>query len=360
MIDFLHAWYLRHFTDPQAVLLAIFLLLCALVLWLAGGLLMPLLVALVLAYLLEGLVGKIQRLPLSRRLAVCSVFSIFILFLILAVLWLLPILFQEFSRFFSDLPRMINNGQALLLRLPERYPNLFPEDTVRQLTDAIRQEMTSLGQDMLSRSVESIPIVVTALVYLVLVPLLIFFLLADKSLITQWCSRFLPNERPLIDQVWQEMDAQMGNYIRGKCFEILVVGVLTYILFAVFGLNYAPLLAILVGLSVLVPYVGAAVVTIPIVFVAYAQWGLGSDFYWVLGSYLVLQFLDGNVLVPILFSEAVNLHPIAIIIAILLFGGLWGFWGVFFAIPLATLVKAVLNAWPDVDKSSQAVAVSAD
>ena len=63
-------------------------------------------------------------------------------------------------------------------------------------------------------------------------------------------------------------------------------------------------------------------------------------------SYFVIQFLDGNVLVPILFSEAVNLHPLAIIVAILVFGGLWGFWGVFFAIPLATLVKALINVWP--------------
>ncbi|MNT53842.1 hypothetical protein D3C72_1909530 [compost metagenome] len=68
-------------------------------------------------------------------------------------------------------------------------------------------------------------------------------------------------------------------------------------------------------------------------------------------AYLVIQALDGNLLVPLLFSEAVNLHPVAIIIAVLVFGGLWGFWGVFFAIPLATLVKAVLNAWPKRDET---------
>jgi len=62
--------------------------------------------------------------------------------------------------------------------------------------------------------------------------------------------------------------------------------------------------------------------------------------------YGVIQFVDGNILVPLLFSEAVNLHPVAIITAILLFGGMWGLWGVFFAIPLATLIKAVINAWP--------------
>jgi putative permease len=72
-------------------------------------------------------------------------------------------------------------------------------------------------------------------------------------------------------------------------------------------------------------------------------------------AYLVIQALDGNVLVPLLFGEVVNLHPIAIIVAILVFGGLWGFWGVFFAIPLATLVNAVLRAWP----SSKTVPVAA-
>jgi putative permease len=113
------------------------------------------------------------------------------------------------------------------------------------------------------------------------------------------------------------------------------------------GLNYAALLALLVGLSVLIPYIGASVVTLPVLLVGYMQWGYSAEFLWLFFTYGVIQFFDGNVLVPLLFSEVVNLHPIAIIVAVLLFGGIWGFWGVFFAIPLATLVKAVFNAWPD-------------
>jgi putative permease len=83
--------------------------------------------------------------------------------------------------------------------------------------------------------------------------------------------------------------------------------------------------------------------------IAWFQWGWSADFGWLLLSYFVLQILDGYLLVPLLFSEVVNLHPVAIIIAILVFGGLWGFWGVFFAIPLATLVQAVMQAWPRKD-----------
>ncbi|MDO6748829.1 AI-2E family transporter, partial [Gilvimarinus sp. 1_MG-2023] len=101
-----------------------------------------------------------------------------------------------------------------------------------------------------------------------------------------------------------------------------------------------------VGLSVLVPYIGAAVVTIPIALVGYMQWGWNNDFFYLMTVYGIIQALDGNVLVPLLFSEVVNLHPVAIIVAVLVFGGVWGFWGVFFAIPLATLLKAVIQSWP--------------
>jgi putative permease len=101
-----------------------------------------------------------------------------------------------------------------------------------------------------------------------------------------------------------------------------------------------------VGLSVIIPYIGATLVTIPVVLVAFIQWGIGNEFYTVVIVYFVIQALDGNVLVPLLFSEAVNLHPVAIILAVLFFGGIWGLWGVFFAIPLATLIKAIMNAWP--------------
>ncbi len=175
----------------------------------------------------------------------------------------------------------------------------------------------------------------------------------DKATIIDWLGHFLPKDRRLLNEVWIEMDLQIGNYVRGKFNEIIIVGALSYVLFVILDLNYAPLLALLVGLSVLIPYIGAAVVTLPVALVGYFQWSVSSDFYWLMTSYFVLQFLDGNVLVPILFAEAVKLHPIAIIVAILVFGGLWGFWGVFFAIPLATLVKALINVWPTQEYAAQ-------
>ena len=101
------------------------------------------------------------------------------------------------------------------------------------------------------------------------------------------------------------------------------------------------------------PYIGAAVVTIPVIFVGLAQWGVSPEFWYAMIAYGIVQALDGNLLVPLLFSEAVDLNPVYIIIAVLFFGGLWGFWGVFFAIPLAALVKAVLAAWSTPEQTAE-------
>ena len=346
MFEFISRWYRRYFTDPQASLLVVLLVVSVVILVTMGKMLAPLLAALVIAYLLEGAVSKLQKKKMPRFWAVNLVYLIFVAFMMFILFILLPILSRQISQFFQEVPDMISNGQALLLRLPEQYPELISVEYIGELISTIQGGLSDLGQNVLSVSVASIPAIITILVYLVLVPLMIFFFLKDKAMIIDWMGRFLPKERQLVNEIWTEMDGQIGNYVRGKSNEILIVGSVSYIAFVILGLNYASLLAMIVGLSVLIPYIGAAVVTLPIAFVAYFQWGLSSDFVWLMVCYGIIQFLDGNILVPILFSEAVNLHPVAIIVAILVFGGLWGFWGVFFAIPLATLVKALINVWP--------------
>lgn len=358
MLDFISTWYRRYFTDPQASLLAVLLVLASVVVFSMGKMLAPLLAAIILAYLLEAPIQKLQNRNTPRIIAVNLIFVVFMAFMVFFLLGMLPILTRQISQFFQEVPDMINNGQDLLLRLPTQYPDFVSEEAVWEFIGTIRGGMSSLGQNVLSFSVASIPALITVLVYLVLVPLMIFFFLKDKKVILDWLSRFLPSDRHLVTEVWHEMDGQIGNYVRGKVYEIIIVGGISYVVFQIMGLNYSPLLAFAVGLSVLIPYIGAATVTLPVALVGYFQWGLSSDFTWLMVWYLVIQFLDGNVLVPILFSEAVNLHPIAIIVAILVFGGLWGFWGVFFAIPLATLVKALINVWPTTEDGSEEIATN--
>ncbi|TCK17411.1 putative permease [Thiogranum longum] len=345
-MEVIRQWFRRHFSDPQVVILALVLLLGFVVVITMGKMLAPVLAALVLAYLLEGVVTAMQRLGAPRLVAVILVFLVFIIVLVFALLGLLPKLSYQVTQLFQQLPNIIGKGQDVIMHLPEQYPGLVSEAQVADLMNAIRAELGGLGQRVVSVSMASVFGIMMIMVYLILVPLLVFFFLKDKQRIIEWFQGYLPKERALTTRVWQDVNVQIANYVRGKAWEILIVGGVSYITFTIMGLQYAVLLSTLVGLSVIIPYIGAAAVTLPIAAIAFFQWGWSSDSWYVLLAYGVIQALDGNILVPLLFSEVVNLHPVAIIIAVVVFGGLWGFWGVFFAIPLATLVQAVLKAWP--------------
>lgn len=346
MLDYFKAWFQRNFSNPQVIILSALLLLGFLVVIFMGQMLAPFLASIVVAYLLESLVALLRRCGSPRMLAVNVVFIGFLAILIFLTVGLIPLLSSQLSQLLHDLPTMVSKGQQLLLQLPQEYPQFVSEQQVVEIMAVIRSEISALGQQIVSLSLASIVGVLTIVVYLILVPLMVFFFLKDKMEILNWFRHWLPANRSLATSVWHEMDVQIGNYVRGKIIEIFVVGVASYIFFALMGLNYAILLAVLVGLSVIIPYIGAVVVTVPVLLIAFLQWGWGTEFRYLVLGYLIIQALDGNVLVPLLFSEAVNLHPVAIIVSVLVFGGLWGFWGVFFAIPLATLVKAVINAWP--------------
>ena len=257
---------------------------------------------------------------------------------------------RQLTQLVQALPSYITQGQELLLQLPQRYPQMVSEEQVQNLFSSVGNELAAGGQQFLTWSLASVGNVVGLLVLLVLIPVLVFFMLKDKQQLIDWFKGYLPTERHLVSSIWAEVEAQIANYVRGKAGEIVIVGAVSYVTFVTLGLDYSALLATMVGFSVLIPYIGAAVITVPIAFVAYFQWGWGWHFGQVMIAYAVIQALDGNVLVPLLFSEALNLHPVAIIVAILVFGGLWGFWGIFFAIPLATVVQAVLKAWPRAKK----------
>jgi len=346
MTDILSRWFKKYFSDPQGIILALLLIFGFVVVIFMGDMLAPVLASIVVAYLLEGLIRPFERRGAHRMLLVLAVFVVFMALLVLFFFGLVPKVTTQAGQLVQDLPNMLDKGQKMLSRLPELYPRFISEGQLQQIISAIESSIAALGKKALSMSLTTILSLFTILLYLVLVPVLVFFLLKDKTAIIAWITSLLPPERALAERVWQEMDRQIGNYVRGKFAEIIIVGVVTYIVFSLMHLKYATLLAVLVGLSVIVPYIGAVVVTLPVLLVAFSQWGWASDFAYVMVAYTIIQVLDGYVLVPWLFSEAVNLHPVAIIVAILIFGGIWGFWGVFFAIPLATLVKVLIAAWP--------------
>jgi putative permease len=346
MIRLFKSWMERYFSDEEALFLLLLLVAGLVIIISLGHVLAPVIGSVIVAYLLRGPMVLLERKGVPHLLAVILVFSFFMAICLTLLLFVVPAVFTQGSQLFNELPRMVRKGQELLLLLPERYPDLVTVVQVQEWIENAAKQSATLGQWLLSLSLHTLPNVVGLLIYAVLVPILVFFFLKDGQNMISWWVSTLPTRRHLIGRVWREMDQQIANYIRGKVLEIVIVGFVTYIGFMWLDLRYAALLAILVGLSVVVPYIGAAAVTVPVVLVAYFQWGWSNAFIYLVSVYFVIQALDGNVLVPLLFSEVVNLHPVVIILAVLVFGSVWGFWGVFFAIPLATLVKAVLSAWP--------------
>ena len=347
LFDTAGRWYQRHFSDPQALILAALLLTGFAVVLIFGAILAPAIAGMVVAYALEAVVEQLERLGVRRMLAVWFVTVLFLSLLVALLVGLAPLLWSQALELITQrLPAMLAEGRRGLETLPERYPGFITAEQIDNMVRALGNEVAMFGQSLFATSVATVVNIITLLVYLILVPLLVFFFLKDKEPILAWIRSYLPENRALAQRVWHEMDQQIGNYIRGKLLEILIVAIISGITFGLLGLDYALLLAALVGLSVIVPYVGAAVVTVPVAAIAFFQWGWSSEFAYVMIAYGIIQALDGNLLVPLLFSEAVNLHPVAIVLAVLFFGGVWGLWGVFFAIPLATLVKTVLNAWP--------------
>ena len=348
MIKLIKKWFEQHFSDPQVIILAVFLILGFLLVLFWGKILTPVLAGVIIAYILEGLVRRLQQLGAPRCVAFLSSYFLFITSLVFILIGLIPLVISQLTQLVKEFPGILQKIQQLLLSIPEHYPVLFADKEIKTMFGSFTSEIVGVGQKLVTISLSSAVDIFTVMVYLVVVPLLVFFLLKDKTEILNWLRRFLPEKNGLAYQVWEDVDIKMGNYIRGKLLEIVIVGLATFIPLKVMGLNYAATLSLFVGLSVIIPYVGAVAVTIPVTIIAWVQWGASSDFMYLMIAYLVVQFMDGNILVPLLFSEVVNMHPAAIIIAVLFFGGLWGVWGVFFAIPLATLVQAVINAWPTI------------
>lgn len=340
-------WFRRTFSDPQMVLLVMVLVIAFIGITFFGQMLAPAIAAVVITFLLDGPVNWLKRRGMHHLVAVITVYILFITASLITLFAVVPPLVRQVTQFINDAPAMVSSLQDALLDLQARFPSLISKAQAETWLANMGNEVANVGPRLLQYSLTGLTGAAAFVVYLVLVPVMVFFFLKDKQQIMGWFGRFFPSDKPLLEQVWREILDRAGDYARGKVYEILIVGIAAFVVYQYLELPYATLLAVATGLSVIIPYFGAAAVTFPVALVAYFHWGFGHEMAVAVIAYLVLQALDGNVLVPLLFSEAVNLHPNAIIIAILIFGGIWGFWGVFFAIPLATVANAVLRGWRD-------------
>tara|TARA_B100000945_G_C20398933_1_gene606286 strand:- start:320 stop:1378 length:1059 start_codon:yes stop_codon:yes gene_type:complete len=349
MLKFFKEWYDSHLTDPNQVSLALIILFTTLITYILLSTVVPILVAVILAYMLEGLVQRFQdNINFDRKIAVIIVFLLFLFMFMFLIFTLIPLMLDQLTVLIKSLPAIIEKSKELI-GVTFEEDNLVTPAQIDSVFLSISNEITTVGKNILASSLSSAGSLFELIIYMLIVPILIFFLLYDKSQIFGWFQRFFPEKLDLTKKAYNELDMKIGNYIRCKFIEIIIVWIASFIIFGLIGLKYTLLLSFLCGVSVIIPYVGAIAVTIPIIFVSYFQWGLTSDFWIIMTTHVLIQVIDGNVVVPILFSDAVSIHPFAILLAILFFGSIWGIWGVFFAIPLAVFLNTLLNIWPKIN-----------
>ncbi len=346
MLEEFNKVFKKIFSNEETIIFSFALLIFFIVISFFGSVLTPFIISIIVAYLLVGMQKKIQSYNISEKVSLVITFSIFIVTGATLVIWLVPLLYSQLQAFVLDVPNLINNFRDIISELPSKFPDLVSSDQITIFFQAVSEEISAIAQNIVKTSISSIQSAITVLLYIILFPILVYFFLFDRKNIIDGCLKVIPGRRKMFTSIWAEMDIQLSNYVRGKTIEIFIVGIAAAIIFSSLGLRYSALLSVLVGLSVIIPYVGAFLVTIPVVVVGLIQFGLGTQFTILISLYLLLQALDGNLLVPIIFSETVKLHPVIIILAVFIFGSMFGFWGVFFSIPIATFIKAVWNAWP--------------
>ena len=332
----------RFFSSEESIYFAILLAFSFLFVIFFGNVLMPVIISVVIAFLLNGLMRVLLKMQVSQKASLAITLIVFFGFY-LSLFTALPSIGTQINNLLQNLPSIISSFQSTLVEMN----NYFSQEDLDLIFANLTNQINSLLSSALGQLAGTITLMFNAILYAIMIPLMVFFFLKDKNELLPIAAFILPKENGFMQSVFSEMNDQLFNYVTGKFLEMIIVASVSYALFAILGLPYAVLIAILVGLSVIIPIFGAILVTIPVVLIGLYEWGLTENFYWLLSLYLLIQILDGNVLVPILFSNRNNLHPVVIIIAVLFFGGIWGFWGLFFAIPLATFVKAIINSWPE-------------
>lgn len=353
MRDLIDKFIARFFFNEESIYFGFLLLSCFIFILLFGNILLPVFLSIVIAFLLNGLLRSFESLRISHTVSLSLTLIIFFGFY-LSIFIALPSLGAQINSLLQNLPVIAVAFQDTFSGLAETYSDIFSDEDFNTLFLNFSDQVNNLLSQALGQLAGTISFMFNAVLYAILVPIMVFFFLKDKTVLLPMLTGFLPKKRGFMNSVFSEMNDQLYNYVTGKVIEMFVVASFSYLVFALLGLPYAVLIAILVGLSVIIPFFGAILVTIPVAFLGLYEWGLTTQFYWLMFLYLLIQILDGNVLVPFLFSTRNNLHPVIIIITILFFGGIWGFWGLFFAIPLATFIKAIVNSWPvpNVENSS--------
>lgn len=306
------------------------------------GIVLPVLLALVVAFLLDPLVSRFERGPLNRSA------SIFLVFLLVAgALYLAAgLLSSHWSAMWdslrSDLPRYLSRGLDMVKELEKILKGYFPYMSGFDLPSRGRILTEQLFSLVLSHTTGS---ALRLGSLMLLVPLFSFFFLRDGHKIIRFSVGLAPNRYyEMAHDLSYLISRQLSHFVRGRVLEAAIVGTVVGFGLSFTDIRYAPLLGLFAGVTNLVPYLGPIVGMIPGILIALVDLGMGGQFWWIVATYLIIGqvILDNFILIPILISHVSNLHPLWVIIAIIMGGKLYGVLGMIIGVPVASIVKIII------------------
>jgi predicted PurR-regulated permease PerM len=316
----------------------------------------PLAAAFLLAYLVDPLIDRVEALGIGRRTAILLVLAPLGLLLLGFLLFVIPGLAREAAELAQRMPgyleRIVTQGvPAIEARLGIELPHTL-QDVLGELRGSEAKLLTRFGE-LLRTSLVTVTGTVTALVGLLVIPVLAYYMLAEfDSLLASAESSIPPRYREYVRDKVRVADRLISGFVRGQLLVAAVLGALYAAGFAVIGVDLALGVGLLAGVCALVPYLGSAVAVLTSSTLCVLEFGLDWHLGAVLGWYVAVQTFEGFVLTPRVMSGSVGLHPALVIVALLIGGDLFGFLGLLIAVPVAAVLKVFVRELLDAYRHS--------
>lgn len=321
------------------------------VLWVLGDVILPFVLGAAIAYFLDPVADRLERMGASRALAVGIITFFAILIFVILALLIIPLLVAQTADLIAAAPTIVQNLQSFVT---ERFPEIGDANsTIRRSLSTIAETIQSKGGEVLETILASFSGVVNAIVLFVLVPIVAFYLLYDWDNMVSRIDALLPRDHaPVIRRLAGEIDRTMAGFVRGQGTVCLILGTYYAIALMAVGLNFGLVVGFVAGALTFIPYVGALVGGVLAIGLALFQfWG---EWWWIVAVWAIFQsgqFVEGNILTPRMVGSSVGLHPVWLIFALSAFGALFGFVGLLVAVPVAAalgvLMRFVIEQYKD-------------
>lgn len=334
----------RYWAVAIAVLLAL--------LWALGDVLLPFLVGAALAYFLNPIATRLTRRGFPRVLAVSLIMVVMVGVTVVLILLIVPSVIGEAAQLAQAAPDLFRRLQEVL---SERFPDLLDADSqLRQTLSGMGETIRDRGLALADGVLRSVSGVISVLVFIVIAPVVTFYLLVDWPRLTDTIDDALPRQHaPVIRDLLRQIDRALAGFVRGQVTVCLILSVYYASALLVAGLQFGLVVGVIAGLVSFIPYIGAIAGGVLAIGLALFQfWGTPVPILIVVGIFVVGQVLESNVLVPNMVGGSVGLHPVWLLFAVSAFGSAFGFTGMLVAVPLAAALGVLVRFGFDRYKSS--------